>query len=214
MQSSHSSRAPGRWSRQYHGSSYSRAVNAAALLLAFHVPFLNAQSSLLEAHIISGEGQVSHPGSHLPRPLVVEVTDETGQGVPGALVSFRTPDNGVSGTFRNGLKSEILTTDRAGRVALHGLEAGGFAGPFQIRMTVAKGEARTGAVSNQFIAPGNSGGGAFARFRPHARWLEVGGLVATALVAVALKAAISSSGGSSVQLPPTIGQPTVTVGKP
>jgi hypothetical protein len=143
--------------------------------------------------------------------LVIEVTDETGQGVKGALVSFRMPDSGVSGTFRNGLKTEILTTDSAGRVSLHGLEAGGFAGRFQIRMTIAKGEARAGAVSNQFIAPGNSRGGAM--FRPHARWLEVGGLIVAVAAAAVLKSA-ASSGGSNAQLPPTIGQPTVTVGKP
>jgi hypothetical protein len=142
----------------------------------------------------------------------VEVTDETGQGVKGALVSFQMPESGVSGTFRNGLKSEILTTDSAGRVSLHGLETGGFAGRFQIRMTIAKGEARAGAVSNQFLAPGNSKG-AGSVFRPRARWLEVGGLIVAVAAAAALKTALSS-GGSNAQLPPTIGQPTVTIGKP
>jgi hypothetical protein len=142
---------------------------------------------------------------------VVEVTDETGHGVKGAIINFRMPDNGVSGTFPNGLKSEILTTDRTGRVALRGLAAGGFAGRFQIRMTVAKGDARTGAISNQYIGPGSSKG---SLFHSHPRWLEVGGLVAVAVAGVAVKAAISSGGGASVQIPPTIGQPTVTVGKP
>jgi hypothetical protein len=140
------------------------------------------------------------------------VTDETGQGVKGAIVSFQMPDSGVSGTFRNGLKSEVLTSDGSGRVSLHGLEAGGFSGRFQIRMTIAKGEARTGAISNQFIAPA-TGKGAGAMFRPRARWLEVGGLIAAVAAAAVLKAALSSS-GSTAQLPPTIGQPTVTVGKP
>jgi hypothetical protein len=143
----------------------------------------------------------------------VEVTDETGQGVKGALISFRTPDDGVSGTFRNGLKTEILTTDSVGRVALHGLEAGGFAGRFQIRMTIAKGEARTGAVSNQFIAPGSSKG-VGGIFRPRGRWLELGGLIVAVAGAAALKTALSSAGGSNAQLPPTIGPPSVTIGKP
>ncbi len=212
MPSSHPGSASGWWSGQHHRRRYPRALIAALAFTVSSLPHLKAQSSLLEAHIISGEGQVSRPGSHLPRPLVVEVTDETGQGVKGALVSFQMPDSGVSGTFRNGLKSEILTTDSAGRVSLHGLEAGGFAGRFQIRMTIAKGEARAGAVSNQFIAPGSSKGAGI--FRPHARWLEVGGLIVAVAAAAALKTALSSGGGSSAQIPPTIGQPTVTVGKP
>ena len=160
-----------------------------------------------------------HPGSRLPRPLVLQVTDETGSGVAGALISFRVPDSGVSGTFHNGLKSEILTTDSDGRVALRGLEAGGFAGRFQIRMTIAKGEARAGAISSQFIAPVASRhggvGGTFGMLRPHGRWLEVGGLILAVAAAGVVKTSLArSGGGSSVQTPPTIGPPTVTVGHP
>ena len=152
----------------------------------------------------------------MPRPLILEVTDETGLGVPGALISFRLPDSGVSGTFRNGLKSEILTTDGDGRVAMRGLEAGGFAGRFQIRMTIAKGEARAG-VSNQFIAPSPSRHGALGvsltMLRPRGRWLEVGGLVMAVAGAGLIKSVISK-GGSTVHPPPSIGPPSVTVGKP
>ena len=158
------------------------------------------------------------PGGRLPRPLILEVTDETGAGVAGALISFRVPDSGVSGTFHNGLKTEILSTDHAGRVELRSLEAGGFSGRFQIRMTIAKGEARAGAVSNQFIAPSPAAhggvGGAFATLRPRGRWLEVGGLVLAIAAAGVVKAAISKGGGSTAQAPPTIGSPTVTVGRP
>ncbi len=159
-----------------------------------------------------------HPGSRLPRPLIVEVTDETGASVDGALISFRVPENGVSGTFRNGLKSEILTTDGDGRAALRSFEAGGFAGRFQIRMTIAKGEARAGAISNQYIAPDTSRRAAtFAKLssiRPRGRLAEVGGLVLAIAAAGFLKTAISNSSSHTVQLPPVIGPPSVTVGKP
>jgi len=143
---------------------------------------------------------------------VIEVTDETGTKVEGALVSFRLPEDGVSGVFHNGLRTEILTTNRDGRVALRSLETGGLAGQFQIRMTVAKGAARSGAISTQFIAPAPVSHSLLHIIHPRGRMLEIGALVAAVAVAGYAKA-LAQRGGSIAQ-PPTIGPPTVVVGKP
>ncbi len=176
---------------------------------------MHAQSGLLEARIVEGDGQVITPGNRFSRPLVVEVTDETGMRVEDAIVSFRLPEDGITGTFRNGLKTEILRTDREGHAAMRTLMAGGLAGEFQVRMTVAKGAARTGVLSNQFIAPGKDRHLGMLAGIPHPRGrvLEIGAL----LLAVAVAGYVKEAGlGSShsIQQPPVIGPPTVTVGKP
>ncbi len=169
---------------------------------------------MLEARIVEGDGQVSMPGNRLSRPLVVEVTDETGTQVPGAIVSFRVPEDGITGTFRNGLKTEILHTDDEGRAELRSLCMGGLAGQFQIRLTVAKGDARAGAISTQFIAPDTRRHYGLRAWHPHGRVLEIGAVVLAVAVAGYVKNREAATGSASAAAPPVIGPPTVTVGKP
>jgi hypothetical protein len=76
-----------------------------------------AQVAVLQIHFIEGEGAVHAPGSRTPRPLTVEVTDETGKPVSGAAVSFHLPDEGPGGAFANGLRTEVAITDVQGRVS-------------------------------------------------------------------------------------------------
>lgn len=157
------------------------------------------------------------PGSRLSRPLVVEVTDETGTRVEDAFVSFRVPEDGISGTFHNGLRTEILKTDREGHAELRSLWMGGLAGQFQVRMTVAKSGARAGVISTQFIAPDTRRRTAIRAgiLRPHGRVLEVGALVlAVAAAGYARQSLMASGGGQKVTPQPVIGAPTITVGKP
>ena len=165
---------------------------------------------------MEGDGQVSMPGNRISRPLVVEVTDETGTRVENAIVSFRVPEDGITGTFHNGLKTDILRTDGDGRAQMHGLWMGGLAGQFQVHMTVAKGEARAGAISTQFIAPDNrrSSGLRDAILRPHGRLLQVGALVLAVAAAGYAKQSLFANRGQTVTAPPVIGTPTVTVGRP
>lgn len=176
---------------------------------------LQAQSGLLEARVVEGDGQVNMPGSRISRPLVIEVTDETGTRVPDAILSFRLPEDGVTGTFRNGLKTEILRTDSDGRAAMRSLVSGGLAGQFQVRVTAAKGDARAGVISTQFIAPVDHlrYRGRLGILRPNRRVLEIGALV-VAVAAAGYVKEVRSSGGASVTSPPVIGSPTITVGKP
>ncbi len=152
----------------------------------------------------------------MPRPLVIEVTDETGARVDKALVSFLLPEDGISGTFRNGLKTEILTTGEGGQASMRSLLAGGFAGQFQVRVMVAKGEARAGTLSVQYIAPDSRKHPVHSILSAHPHMWEVAGLVVVGLGAEYLKGRTSSSGGSGANavVPPTFGVPTGSVGKP
>ncbi len=176
--------------------------------------------------MIEGDGAVHPPGSRISRPLTVEVTDETGKPVEGAAVSFHLPDDGPTGVFLNGLRTEVSTTDAAGRAVLHGMVLGRTAGRFQIRIVASKEQARAGIVSFQYIAEPHSGAAsaapASAPAAPktavhsgHTRWLIVAALVAGGAVAGIVGA---THGGSTAAAPAaptlTIGAPTTTVIKP
>src|SRR5687768_3955706 len=39
--------------------------------------------------IVSGDGQTAQPGTELPKPLVVRVTDSSGAPLAGRIVSFK-----------------------------------------------------------------------------------------------------------------------------
>ena len=98
------------------GISCSRKSNSA--------PALNATafgSAIVES---SGGKQVAQTGTLLPLPVVVQVNDEQGAAVPGALVEFSAPA-GVS------LDPARALTDSSGQVSIN-VSLGGMAGRYQI----------------------------------------------------------------------------------
>jgi hypothetical protein len=188
-----------------------------------------AQVAILQIHIIEGEGAVHPPGSRISRPLVVEVTDETGRPVPSAAVSFHLPDDGPTGVFLNGLRTEVSTTDATGRAELHGLALNRTPGRFQVRIVASKEQARAGVISFQYIAEPRSGAAASPARSPkaprqgvssggHARWLIVaaivGGGAAAGVLAAARKGASTAAAPTAPASTLTIGPPSSTVVKP
>ncbi len=111
-----------------------------------------AQIAVLQIKVLDGEGVVHPPGARVSHPLTVEVTDESGRPVPGAAVSFQLPPEGASGLFSNGLRTDLVLTDTAGRAAIHAVQLNRTGGQFRIRITAVKEQARAGAVSIQYIA--------------------------------------------------------------
>lgn len=107
---------------------------------------------VLHIEVLSGEGVVHRPNATSQAGLIVRVTDQVGRAVPGAVVSFHLPANGPSGTFSNGLQTEIVVTDADGRAEVWGLKTNSTPGEFVIRVTAAKGKARAGTLIHQFIA--------------------------------------------------------------
>jgi hypothetical protein len=194
------------------------------VLAAALVSTAAAQVAILQIRVIEGDGAVHAPGSRSPRPLTVEITDETGKPVEGAAVSFHLPDDGPGGTFANGLHTVVTATDAAGRASIHGLTLNRTSGRFQIRIVASKEQARAGTVSFQYIAESASGaakpaGRLRTAGRGRAKWLAVAAAVAGGAVA-----GILASGGSKGNAParpggppaaaPTVGTPSITVGKP
>jgi hypothetical protein len=157
--------------------------------------------------------------------------------VPGAAVSFHLPEDGPSGTFANGLRTDVATTDERGRATLRSLQLNRTPGRLQIRIIASKEQAKAGIVSFQYIADPNSGAatanagnssersifqvskGSHGHKKLFLILAAVGGGAAAFLAtrAGSSGSSSSSSGSSSNGDTPvvtTIGTPTITVGKP
>ena len=79
---------------------------------------------------------------------IIIVEDSSGAPVPSAAVSFRLPDDGPSGTFANGLRSEIAITGLDGRASIAPIHWADQPGTVPLRVTAAKGPLRAGVILN------------------------------------------------------------------
>jgi hypothetical protein len=218
-----------------------KLISSAAVLFGALAHLALAQVAVLHIQIIEGEGAVNATGSHTSRPLVVEVTDETGRPVEGASVSFHLPEEGPGGAFGNGLRTDVTVTDARGRANLHSMQLNRTPGRFAIRIVASKEQARAGMVSFQYIAEPKSGAVASSSAQNGStsglpsglplksgssfwhgplKWVAIGALAAGAATAGALLAGKSGGAASTGSAPTapagtiTIGSPTLTVGKP
>ena len=166
-----------------------------------------AQVAILQIQIIEGDGAVHPPGTRTSRALTVEVTDETGKPVPGSAVSFHLPEDGPGGTFLNGLRTEVATTDSHGRASLHGLQVNRTPGKFEIRIVASKEQARAGMVSAQYIA----GSSPVKAVKGRSKWVMVAAVAGGVGVAAILAA--GKSGGAATPAV-TASAPTLTIGTP
>src|SRR5690242_16133390 len=63
---------------------------------------------IVQLKVIEGDGAVYRTGSRATRGLTISVTDEAGKPVERASVSFRLPEEGASGLFSSGLRTEVV----------------------------------------------------------------------------------------------------------
>lgn len=216
-----------------------RLLAAAVLCVQSHAAAQNA--AILQIRIVEGEGLVHSVATRASKPLTVQITDETGKPAEGVAVSFRLPEEGATGKFGNGLRSDIVTSNGEGKAIAWGIEWGKQPGAVEIRITAVKGEARAGTIVAQYLneplaeyqakiktdADANrnlvSAGG-----RNRIKWLALSALIAGAAAGgVAAAAGASKSPNAAVSItpqpsagpPPTtpgfsIGAPIVIVGRP
>jgi protocatechuate 3,4-dioxygenase beta subunit len=191
--------------------------SALALALCCTAP---AQVAILQIQITQGDGAVHAPGARTPHPLTVTVTDETGRPVEGAAVSFHVPEEGPGGTFANGMRTEVQSTDGQGRATVSMLQVNRVSGRFQIRIIASKEQARAGVISSQYVAEANSGAarpaGTTVMRSKRRKWMMGAAVAAGGALAGILASGRSGSRNSPApETPaPSIGTPTITVGKP
>lgn len=195
----------------------------------------SAETVLIQIRVLEGEGAVNIAGAKASRPITVQITDETGKPVSGAGVTFRLPEESPTGFFDTGLKSEIQITSGDGRASAWGIAWGNEPGPVKVRVTATKDVARAGIIVSQFVtAPTATAAVGVVAVKPVVhnepvvapkkksnRWWVVGLAGGGALAAGILAgrggaAAVTSPSNPTAPPIPTIsiGQPTITVGKP
>jgi hypothetical protein len=176
--------------------------------------------SILTIRVAEGDGAAYPTGSRATRGLTVLVTDEGGRPVDGATVSFTLPAEGPGGVFSTGGRTEIAATRADGRAAVWGMQWNRTAGPFEIRITAVKGQARAGVVSSQSLSNASEARAAAPERTLAARgghkllWISLVVAAGAAAVGVAGVAARKSSAAaaSSVTTPLKIGTPTISLG--
>ena len=171
--------------------------------------------------MLEGEGAINSAGSKSDRPIAVQLTDETGRPLEGVAVSFRLPEEGPGGTFEGRGKTEIVVTTPDGRAAARGIRWNRIAGPFQIRITAAKGESRAGTICSQYISDTPAAKASGTRRGGKAKWIALAAIAGGAAAGVAVGMGGGSQGQNpTTQPPPTasqpvqIGPPTISLGRP
>jgi hypothetical protein len=215
------------WSHRF--LSFGLVTCLAAQSIPVPQPSGTREVAILQIRVVEGEGAVHAAGSRASRGLIIEVTDETGKPVGGAAVNFRLPDEGPGGIFANGMKTEVVITSPDGRAALWGMQWNRVEGPFQIRITAAKGQARAGTVVSQYlslaVAAKQTGvtrtRPVAAEGKPRGKWLWIGLVVAGTAVGGGMAAGLvksSKTESTTVTTPTTpaltVGAPGITFGKP
>jgi len=200
-----------------------RVVTAARGIICCALAFaVSANASVIvQLKVVEGEGVVYRTGTRATRGITVLVTDETGKPVDMAAVSFRLPDEGASGTFSSGLRTEIVTTGPDGRATVWGMQWNKTPGPVEIRITAIKEQARAGLVSTQYlsdsVAPKSGGEGVFTASHGH-KWMWIAAIAAGAGAGAAFALSKGSSSSpaatTSVVTGLSIGTPSITVSHP
>lgn len=177
---------------------------------------------LLQLRVVEGEGVSYRIGTRATRGLTVLVSDEAGHPVDMASVSFRLPDEGASGTFNSGSRSEIATTGPDGRASVWGMHWNKTPGTIEIRISAVKGQTRAGLVSTQYLsdsaAPKAGGEGVFTSSHSGHKWLWIAAIAGGAAAGGAFALLHSSSSAANTPNPAvvgiSIGTPSVIVGHP
>jgi hypothetical protein len=97
-----------------------------------------AEQKTLQVNVVDGEGAFNDIRRAQARVPAVEVRDEDNRVVPDARVVFTLPDMGAGGTFADGSRTLVVTTDPQGRASATGLRPNKTEGAFVITVTASK----------------------------------------------------------------------------
>ena len=98
---------------------------------------LIAQSLTLQIRVPAEAPVARIAGRARTLGVTVQVADQSGKPVSGAVVTFRMPDEGPSGSFGDGLSSAIVVTGPDGRATTSPVRWGPLSGVCEIRVAAA-----------------------------------------------------------------------------
>ncbi len=179
----------------------------------------------LRVEVTEGAGAVVPAQAVSSRRFSVVVRDSGGRPVSGATVHFRLPAEGPGGVFASGLRTESTVTGPKGEATVYGIRWGAEAGRLEILVSAVAGSRRGEAripvevSATAKLAREDKGNLSFRAPSSSKKWVV---LLAVGAGAAAGLAMAGGSGGSTqtyappaaVVVTPTIGTPTITVGKP
>ncbi len=182
----------------------------------------------MQLKVVEGEGVTYRTGSRATRGVTVLVTDENGQPVNLASVSFRLPDQGPSGAFNSGLRTEVATTGPDGRASVWGMQWNQTPGPVEIRITAVKDQARAGIISTVNLSETytpelgvglHAGGqGQFKASHGGRKWLWIAAIAGAAAggagFALSRSQGSPSSSSAAAVNGLSVGAPSIIVGHP
>jgi hypothetical protein len=167
----------------------------------------------MNIRIVEGEGQQYAMGSRATRGVAVEITDDFGKPVEGATITFLLPERGPGGVFANGTRTEVATSRSDGSAQVWGMQWNRSPGPFELRITAAKGDVHAGtvcALNLADIAEAQPAKKISSNHFGH-KWLWVAlGAGAAAGAGVAVRSMVSSP--AQVVNTVRIGAPTISIG--
>jgi hypothetical protein len=105
----------------------------------------------LRLKVVENDSVQAPIGSKSAKGLMLQVTDESGHGVPDVAVALRLPDNGPTGSFSDGTHAAVVYTDQTGCAHVAGIQWGNTPGVVALRITAAKGAAHAGILVEQTL---------------------------------------------------------------
>lgn len=178
--------------------------------------FAAQNKGVLKVSVVQGDGAFNDIKKKVAHEAVVEVRDESDHVVPNARVVFTAPSTGPGGSFADGEKTYIATTDAQGRATARGFTPNSTEGRFEIRVTASAG----GRTGSGVVAQSNTLAGGMG-FEPgggsHKKTYILLGMLGGAAAGIILGVTHGGGTPTAVVVPPvptTVSIGSITVGGP
>jgi hypothetical protein len=174
----------------------------------------------LQINVLEGEGAFNDIKKGVGKAPIVEVKDENGSPVENAKVVFQLPETGAGGSFLDGSRTFVGTSDRQGRAAAPVIKPNKVEGQFAIVVSASKdgNSGRAEIRESNTLAGGQmmkAGGGHGTALKIVLAAASIGGVVAG--FASRGGGGSNNSGGSTggaAATPTSLSVGTVTIGGP
>ncbi len=179
---------------------------------------LLAPTGALTIEVIEGSGAVAARDSVSPQRFAVQVREASGAPASSVTVQFRLPSEGPSGDFASGSKSESVLTGPDGKAFVRGIRWNSTPGKLDILVRVTNQAERVEIIIPAEISASLPASRQLAP-KSAKKWI----ILAVVSGATAAGLAVASGGKSTpaitaappaASLPPSLGAPVITIGKP